>query len=148
MDWASLNDQADIAALMQLADDFHDACLRECHVWTGAYVDASGGYLVQPEDWDVSARVFLQCRTVPAVELRFRKVINLHVAAVPPLHGHEIAAVTFLVRDGRFYWADVDGWNPGEAPSPLEFTWLVAHEAAWRIRGNWLGPELRYGSGD
>lgn len=148
MNWASLNNQTDIEALMQLAENFHDACLRECHVWTGAYMDASGSYLIEPEDWDVSAKVLLQCRTVPAVELLFRKVTNLHVGAVPPLHSHEIAATTFLLRDGKFYWADVEGWNPAETPCPMEFTWLVAHEAAWRLRDDWLGPSLRYGSGD
>lgn len=148
MDWTRLTGDDDLARFLELVSDFHDSCLREIHIWGGAYVAAEDLGMFQPLGWDVSATVVVQRqdRSLPVVELWFGQVVGLGVSPVPPGYSHEITLATLVIRDGTFYWGTAGGWDPSHDPRPADFTWVAAYELRWRARPDWLGSALRYGS--
>jgi hypothetical protein len=140
--WQLLRNPTDIAQLMQLFGNFHDACIREIHIGTGHYVAED---LRMTVDWKTTVHVLVQrqFRRPSAIELRFEEVVGLRYSAPQPDCENIIFNAAFFIRDDTFYWADSSQWTPESAES-AEDTWVAARKVSWREASDWLGPSLRY----
>lgn len=145
MSWTVVANRSDVDALLTAFGSFHDACLRECHVWTGHWVGDDLAMAINTE-WDTRAMLLVQrqARPVSAVELFFEEVRHFHLAPSPPNYASEIFSALLLIRDDGIYWADRDDWSPDE-PYAVDCTWIHAGKLRWRDAPEWMGRKLRYG---
>lgn len=146
MNWLPLATSQDLEALLTRFGGFHDACLREIHVWTETYVGPDLG-MTCPSHLDTRARVLIQrqFRDPAAIELLFEEVVGLHVIPTGEHHDSIIFSASLIRRGPVTYWADVADWEP-DAENRDGATWIGAHRVSWRDASSWLGPDLRYGT--
>ena len=144
MDWKEIKTQADADALMEAFGDFHDACLKEAHLWTDHWVSSD---LSMACNGDLDNRVRLliqrQFQKPSAIELLFEEVTRFNLVPTPENYDSIIFAATLLVQDGTMYWSSDGGWRPDKLNRD-ESTWLSAKRLRWR-EVPWMGEELRYG---
>ena len=149
MTWTQLRSAADVEKFLDHVGEFHDACIKELHLWTEAYVNDDLAMNAAPGHLDMRARLLVQRQFhgPSGVELLFEEVTGLHVAPAGPDDDRVISMATMRVIDGVFYWADGGGWDPG-APNRDTLTWIGGHKLSWRDASSWMGPALRYGPAD
>ena len=145
MMWTEIHSQADLEGLMHTFGDFHDACLREMHLWAESYVgnDLS---MSCPGHLDNHLRLLIQRQSSDpsAIELLFDEVRRINVVPSPDNYDSIIFDATLLLQAGVFYWADVGRWLPDQEDS-MNATWIAANKLKWRNASEWMGEELRYG---
>ena len=146
MSWKSVTDITEIDALRIAFGDFHDACLRECHIWTEHWVSKDLSMAIST-DWDTHARLLIQRQGLPisAVELCFEEVRHFHLAPSPRDYASDIFSGLLVVRDDGIRWADHSDWLPDD-PYAVDCTWIHAGKLRWRDASGWMGQQLRYGS--
>jgi hypothetical protein len=147
MVWQEIKTPADADRLIHVFGRFHDSCIREAHLWTAHYVNASLSMTCAPSP-DTSIRMLVQrqCENPSAIELYFELVIRFNLAASPENCDSIITGATLLVQDGHILWSTTGDWNL-EMPNRDDFTWVSARKLRWR-EVDWLGQELRYGPGE
>jgi hypothetical protein len=145
--WYQIRTQADADALLDRFGHFHDACLRELHLWTGHWVSLDLS-MSCPGDLDVKIRALIQRQfTKPsAIEFYFEEVTRFNLVPTPQNYDSIIFSATLLVRDGQVFWSPEENWSP-EMPNPTGDTYIAARRASWRDASDWLGSTLRYGPG-
>ncbi len=145
MIWVEVTNQADLDMLMDTFGAFHDACIKEFHLWTESYVgnDLS---MSCPSHLDNHVRLLIQrqFRDPSAIELLFDQVRHINVAPSPDNYDSIIFDATLLLQDSVFYWANVGRWLPDQEDS-MNTTWIAANKLKWRDASEWMGEELRYG---
>jgi hypothetical protein len=144
MDWAEIATQADADALMRTFGDFHDACIREAHLWTDHWVSTDLA-MACSERLDNRIRFLIQRQNAapPAVELLFEEVTRFNLVPSPEGYFSIIFEATLLVENGQIFWSPESNWRP-DMPDRDETTWISARRLRWR-GVEWLGPDLRYG---
>ena len=132
---------------MDIFGGFHDACIREAHLWTGHWV-APDLSMSCPGDLDTNLRVLVQRQFAnpSAIELLFEQVTRFNVVPTPENYDSIIYAATILVRDDSVFWSPDEQWSPTMLNRD-DHTWVSARQARWREVA-WLGPDLRYGPAD
>ena len=140
--WRELMTSDDVAELMRLFGNFHDGCVRELHVATGHFVSRD---LSMTVDWRTTVHMLVQrqVRELSAIELRFDEVIALRVTPPAPDYASIIYRAAFFLREGIYYWAESDEWEPDGAERD-DLTWIAARRVAWRDANEWMGPTVRY----
>lgn len=144
VEWNHVNSQADADALMELFGRFHDACVREAHLWTDHWVSTDLS-MSCPGHLDNHIRFLVQRQfTNPAaIELLFEEVTRFNLAPTPDNYDTIILKATLLVRGDMVFWSTQPDWSPDSATRD-ESTWISAKRLAWR-EVDWLGEELHYG---
>jgi hypothetical protein len=123
---------------------FHDACLKEAHLWTDhcvsprLYMSVTGSL-----DNRIRLLVQRQFENPSAIELLFEEVTRFNLVPSPENYDSIIRFATLLVRDGLIYWSPVGDWEPNEQ-GRNESTWISARKLRWRAVP-WLGKKLYYG---
>lgn len=158
MKWHVITGEADLDALREHFSGFHDACLREVHVWRDIFVDEEG-IMHNAAQAGTHARLLFQRQDLDgpqAIELWFDEVRHVQVVQIPFDDDQFMSAAT-LIREGDvYYWADAPDWTPNAAVplareagagyaqgSPM---WVGARQLRWRDVPDWLGNTLRYGA--
>jgi hypothetical protein len=144
MDWNEIKTQAEADALMDLFGDFHDACVREAHLWTDHWVSRDLR-MSCPADLDNRIRFLVQrqFKNPAAIELLFEEVTRFNLVPTPENYDTIIFEATLLIRDGVAYWSPKGDWSP-DTPYRNDSTWISAKHLRWR-EVDWLGNELHYG---
>jgi hypothetical protein len=164
MEWRLVRDQADLDEISRAFRGFHDACLRELHLWQDLFVDEDGG-MHHPWDSKLHVRLLIQRQRLSwepdrpsAIELWFDDATHLHVADTPVDYEGWINAGTLLKQRDIYYWAAAGGWTPddvqpanwnissGLAVGPV--TWVAGRTLRWRDASPWMGSTPRYGAAD
>lgn len=145
-EWTAIVSQADIERLLDVFGGFHDACLREVHIWADTYV-MPDLRMHCPGDLDTRARILFQrqFRDPSAIELLFEQVVAFHLQPSPPNYDSIIYDAAMLLVDGVYYWAESDDWSPN-SQSRDSSTWIAAKTVSWRDASDWMGDELRFGT--
>ncbi|WP_282020939.1 hypothetical protein [Planomicrobium okeanokoites] len=145
MDWNKISNQTDIEILMENFGGFHDSCLKELYLWTNTFVDEDFSMSISLGlDTCVRALFQRQVSDPSAIELVFKGVTQFHMT--PSARGQDsiIFGAKLLVKDGLFYWAGDEEWQPDHSfLSPV--SWISARELHWRDASSWMGEEQRYG---
>jgi hypothetical protein len=147
MDWKDIESQADADALMEVFGGFHDACVREAHLWTDHWVSPELS-MSCPAHLDNKIRFLIQrqFRDPSAIELFFEQVTRFNLVPSPENYDSIIFAATLLVQNGSVFWSPEGDWKPVK-PARDEATWVSARKLRWR-EVDWLGEKLRYGPSD
>jgi hypothetical protein len=145
MSWTKIETKDDIDQLLHAFGRFHDACLREAHIWTEHHVDEDMS-MACPGNLDTHIRLLFQrqWRSPSAIELLFHQVVRFNLVPSPEGSDSIIFDATLLLQDGIFYWAEWRDWTPGSADRNA-ITWVAAKELLWRDASEWMGRQLRYG---
>ncbi len=145
MTWVEVTNQADLDGLMNTFGAFHDACIKEMHLWTESYVD-SDLFMSCPPHLDTHVRLLIQRQfeDPSAIELLFDEVRRINVVPSPDNYDSIIFDATLLFTEDVFYWADAGRWLPDQEDS-MNTTWIAANKLKWRDASEWMGEELRYG---
>lgn len=143
--WQSIETDADVERLLSAFGGFHDACLREAHIWSETYVNEDLS-MACPSHLDTHVRLLFQrqWRNPTAIELLFDEVISFHLAPAPENYSNEIGDAALFILDNVIYWADDWQWRPG-CDWQDESTWIAAQRLRWRDASTWMGEQLRYG---
>jgi chorismate mutase len=146
--WSVVRSEADVEALLDSFGGFHDACVREAHLWTDHWVAADLS-MSCPGNLDTRIRILVhrQFRNPAAIELLFEEVTRFNLVPTPENYDSIIFSATLLLRDGQIYWSPEENWSP-ESPNRDRSTWLSSRKLRWRDASEWLGKALHYGSGD
>ncbi|MBW3622264.1 MAG: hypothetical protein KY468_02515 [Armatimonadetes bacterium] len=139
MDWTEIVNYEGIEVLMSAFGGFHDACIREAHLWTGHYVDDDMSMTVEP--W-VCARMLLQrqWRNPSAIELLFIGVHDFRMSPPPHNFDASIDEANLVLENGFFCWED-DCYYPERESST---THITSKRLFWREADEWMGNTLRY----
>lgn len=146
-EWQRVETEADVERLLATFGEFHDACLREVHLWTETFV-REDLTLVLHSHLDTHLRVLFQrqWRNPSAIELWFDQVVDFHLTPSAENLDKSIVDAALLVRDGIIYWADSYDWRPDHEDRDA-LTWFAARQLRWRDASPWMGELLRYGPG-
>jgi len=147
MNWKEIRTQADADVLMTTFGGFHDACVREAHLWTDHWVSADlsmscPGYL----DNRIRLLIQRQFANPSAIEMLFEEVTRFNLVPSPENYDSIIFDATLLVHDGSVFWSPDGNWRP-EDPDRDTPTWISARRCRWRAV-DWMGESLRYGLKD
>ncbi|MGE7925445.1 hypothetical protein ACQKND_19985 [Viridibacillus arvi] len=144
MDWQTLSTDADIRTYMNKLGYFHDSCLKEAHVITKSFVGEDYGMAIDPT---TSAHLFFQRQAGPisAIEIIFEEVVHFCISPLPADYTAEILDSTFIKKNGIFYWANCEGFNPNNIILKEGLTWISARSVKWRDRSNMMGGQLVFG---
>ncbi|CAM4492505.1 hypothetical protein [Paenibacillus tarimensis] len=146
INWTSLDNQEDLNKLLDAFGWFHDACIREMHMWTDHYVNPNLSMSI-PVGLDHKVRLLLQrqARSLPAIELFFEQVTQVYIKPSPENYDSIIYESTFIHKNGLFYWADDRNWSPGGNDLYGTVNWISSRKVSWRDASDWIGHTLRYG---
>ena len=147
MTWKEITTQADADALMELFGGFHDACLREAHLWTDHWVSTDLS-MSCPGKLDNRIRFLIQrqFKAPSAIELLFEEVTRFNLVPSPENYDSIIFAASLLVHNGVIFWSPEGNWKP-DGPRRDESTWVSAKQLRWR-EVPWLGQKLHYGANE
>ena len=148
MDWHSVASEEDVARLDGLFGGFHDACLREIHVWTDHYVtnelkmNVVGGL-------DTSVRLLFQrqVRNPAAIELQFHELTRLGLTPTGENYDSIILGAQLSVIGQGHFMLHIDMRAPSSINDLKSELVVAGRKLAWR-EVEWMGSELRYGSVD
>ncbi len=145
MNWREVSNQANLDELTDIFGEFHDACLKEMHLWTDTWVEPNLSMSVGT-GWSYHARLLFQrqWKDPSAIEIIFDEIRSVHIALSPPNYDDIIFSATLLLKDGVFFWAEAGNWQPDD-PNCNDITWIAASQMKWRDVSGWMGEDLRYG---
>ena len=146
--WFEIKTSHDIRALEKAFGGFHDACLREIHLWTEHSVDDKLSMSVSG-DLDNHARVFFQRQFAnpSAIEIEFHELCRLNIWPTRDNYDSviESANISFSSGGDIQFLVDMTCESPIES-LPAE-TRIIAKQVRWRPV-EWTGPKLRYRNDD
>jgi len=147
--WRDLQNQNDLDILMNAFGWFHDSCIKELFMWTEHYVNEDLSMSLSA-DRDHKVRILIQRQyTNPAaIELMFEEVTQLFIVPSPEKYDSIILEATFLQKDGLFFWADDQNWDPDGQNKFATVNWISSKKVKWRDASDWIGKTLRYGPND
>jgi hypothetical protein len=144
VEWKEIKTQADADALMNIFGGFHDACLREAHLWTGHWVSSELS-MSCPGNLDNRLRLHVQrqFKNPSAIELLFEELTRFNLVPTPENYDAIIYEATLLIRPEMIFWTPDHNWSPEDTDRD-ECTWVSAKKLRWRTV-DWLGDNLHYG---
>ena len=152
--WRSLTSERDAALLLEDFGAFHDSCLKEALVSTGAYVTPTLS-MACPSTLHTEVRLLFQRQESPlsALELLFAQVTAFSVAPAPEGCDPIISNATLSLSGGIFTLAAYLIGSPlqlipGQQPSPRSGeagVFVSGRELSWREVSGRLGPNALYG---
>lgn len=147
MGWNHVRSQANADALLDAFGHFHDACVREAHLFGRHWVNENLS-MACPANLDQSIRLLVQrqCSAPSAIELLFDELTRFNLVPAKEDFIGLILQATLLVRGDQILWAPYGSWTPESADAEND-TWISARRLRWRIV-DWMGEELRYGPRD
>ena len=143
MTWKTVATPADAKALLDLFGGFHDACIREIHLWTDHCV---GKDLAMSCSGDTRIRMLVQrqFKNPSAIEMYFDKVTRFNCVPNEENYDWIIFDAALLIHNGVVYWADNNNFSPDKPHNDI-YTWISAKKLHWRDASDWLGEDLHYG---
>lgn len=144
MRWKDIKTQSEADALLSIFGYFHDACIRELHMWTEHWVSENLSMACNG-DLDTKIRILIQRQfeNPSSIELLFEEVERFNLVPSPENYDSIIYEAVLLVKEDGIYWSPEDDWSL-ESSDRDECTWLKARQLKWR-EVNWLGEQLHYG---
>src|SRR3989442_14907300 len=128
MSWREIRSQADADALMEAFGGFHDACLRELHLWTDHYVEPDLS-MSCPGHLDTRARVLIQrqFRDPSAIELFFDEITRFNLVATPENYDSIIFTASLVVLEREIFWSPEEDWAP-DLPNRDRYSYIAARQ--------------------
>lgn len=143
MSWNEMKTKEELDQLLQVFGGFHDSCLKEMYMWTGAYVSEELS-MAMSSGTNVRMLFQRQYENPSAIELLFEGVVKINITPSPENYDSIILGASLVQQDGVFYWADDSGWTP-DTTFPYEVSWISAKCVKWRDVSSWMGEKMRYG---
>jgi hypothetical protein len=145
--WHVLSSRSDVDDLLTQFDYFHDACVRELHLWTETFVDTELR-MSCPGHLDTHIRILFQKQSVApsAIEMQFDEVVQFNFQ--PSLENYDsiIFSAGIFIEDGIYYWVEGGGKDLKTALAG-KITWIAGKKLKWRDSSSLMGDKLRYCSG-
>ncbi|CAM5190074.1 hypothetical protein [Alishewanella longhuensis] len=145
MTWIEIKNEEEAKALMQKFGYFHDACIKEAHLWTEHRVNedlsmSCSGAL----DTSIKFVVQRQFRNPSCIEMLFEQVTRINIVPSSENYDQIIYEALIGIEDGEFFWS-VDSSETPKDRDPREDTWITSKILKWRVADEMLGSELSYG---
>lgn len=145
MTWIEIKNEEEAKNLMKTFGFFHDACIKEAHLWTEHRVNedlsmSCSGAL----DTSIKFVVQRQFRNPSCIEILFEQVTHINIVPSPENYDQIIYEALIGIEDGDFFWSV----NSSETPTgldPREDTWIKSKILKWRVADEMLGAVLSYG---
>lgn len=146
MTWIEIKSEEEATNLLKKFGYFHDACIKEAHLWTQHRVNENLSMSCSGElDTSIKFVVQRQFRNPSCIELLFEKVTRINIVPSPENYDQIIYEALIGVEDGEFFWSVDSRKNPKNLDSNQD-TWIKSKILKWRVADEMLGSELSYGS--
>ena len=146
MDWKSISNEEESKELLRLFGEFHDACIKEAHMWTGHSIDESLSMtVVGGLDTSIKFVVQRQFRNPSCIELLFEEVTRINFVPSPENYDSIIYECNLGYENEQFYWVIDTSQEPSDL-NANEDSWVRSKKLSWRIADDLLGSELHYGN--
>ena len=142
-EWHEIQNNTDINKLLEGFRGFHDACIKELHHISGAYIQDN--LSMNPENYNGKVSIIFQSQIneIGTLELEFSEGVQININTSNQ-QGYGLLLDAFIgYIDGVIYWADYDGWTP-QLSNKNDSTWFAAKNARWRILEDCLGTDSIY----
>lgn len=145
MTWIEIKSEEEANNLLKEFGYFHDACIKEAHLWTQHRVNknlsmsCSGGL-----DTSIKFVVQRQFSNPSCIEMLFEKVTRINIVPSPENYDQIIYEALIGIEDGEFFWS-VDSSERPKDLNPSRDTWIKSKILKWRVADEMLGTELSYG---
>lgn len=145
MTWIEIKSEEEAKALLKKFGCFHDACIKEAHLWTQHRVNENLSMSCSGElDTSIKFVVQRQFRNPSCIELLFEKVTRINIVPSPENYDQIIYEALIGIEDGEFFWC-VDSSETPKGLDSNKDTWIKSKILKWRVADEMLGPELSYG---
>ena len=145
MSWQVISTDEEAKALLKLFGGFHDACIKEAHLWTGHSVNSKLSMAVTGDlDTSIKFVVHRQFASPSCIELLFEKVTRINIVPSPENYDSIIYESNLVKENDEYYWVIDTMQTLGELES-TEDSWVVSKALSWRVADELLGEKLSYG---
>lgn len=146
MTWNGIKSEDEASELMKTFGYFHDACIKEAHLWTQHRVNKNLSMSCSGElDTSMKFVVQRQFKNPTCIEILFEEVTRINIVPSPENYDQIIYEALIGMEDGEFFWS-VDSNDKPKDLDPSEDTWVKSKILKWRVADDKLGSELSYGS--
>jgi len=147
MNWNTVSNDKEAKELLRLFGGFHDACIKEAHLWTGHRVDSSLSMSCTGEmDTSMKFLVQRQFENPSCIELLFEGITRFNFVPSPEGANSVIYESNLGENEGLFFWV-VDTDQTLDVMNAIEDSWVTSQKLSWRAADDLLGRDLQYGSG-
>ncbi|MCU7804983.1 MAG: hypothetical protein KZQ96_17480 [Candidatus Thiodiazotropha sp. (ex Lucinoma borealis)] len=146
MAWRKITNEIDADELMDIFGGFHDACIREAHLYTEHYVNNDLS-MNCPGNLDTSIRFVVQrqFKDPACIELLFEGVTRFNLVPTSDNYDSVIYEARIGIEKEEVYWS-VDTNKPPSNCKANRDTWVSAKTLKWRPNDQYLGRELHFGN--
>ena len=146
MTWKDITSVNDANELVDLFGGFHDACIREAHLFTDHYINGDLS-MNCPGNLDTSIRFVVQrqFRNTACIELLFGGVTRCNLVPTPDNYDSIIYEAKIGIENGEIYWV-LDTDRPPSKCKANRDTWVSSKTLKWRPNDEFLGKELHFGN--
>ncbi len=146
MNWKNVTTEESAKELMNVFGGFHDACIREAHLFSQHFVnDELTMNCTGDLDTSVQIVVHRQFRNPACIELLFEGVTRLNFVPSPDNYDSVIYEAKVGLENGEIYWS-IDIVKPPSQCKANYDTWICSKSLKWRARDEYLGAELHFGN--
>lgn len=129
--WNSVNNNNDLAVLMETLGDFHDSCVKEMRYISGAYVNADLSMYAVNDKRILKVIIQRQYENPSAIEMEFKGLKYLKLRPNDENYTCEILDATMMLKDDCVIWCDCGGLSEADIES-YEGTVICASELRWK----------------
>ena len=145
MSWQIISTEQEAKELLKLFGGFHDACIKEAHLWTGHSVDNKLAMAVKSNlDTSIKFVVHRQFSNPSCIELLFENVTRINLVPSPENYDSVIYESNLGKENNEYYWV-IDTMQALGDMKPTEDSWVVSKSLSWRVADELLGEKLSYG---
>jgi len=145
MTWKSILNEEESKKLLQRFGGFHDACIREAHMWSGHSIDDDLAMTVSSSlDTSIKFVIQRQFRDPSCIELLFEEVTRINIVPSPENYDSIIYGSNLGKENDEFFWVVDTTQNPSQLKS-TEDSWVTSKKLSWRVADELLGKKLNYG---
>ncbi len=141
--WNSVNNNNDLAVLMETLGDFHDSCVKEMRYISGAYVNADLSMFAVNDKRILKVIIQRQYENPSAIEMEFSGLNYLKLFPNDENYTCEILDSTLILKDDCVIWCDCGGLTEAGI-NDYDGTVICASKLRWRTADEFIGSKEVY----
>lgn len=141
--WNSVNNNNDLAVLMETLGDFHDSCVKEMRYISGAYVNADLSMFAVNDKRILKVIIQRQYENPSAIEMEFKGLKYLKLRPNDENYTCEILDATMMLKDDCVIWCDCGGLTEAGI-NDYDGTVICASKLRWRTADEFIGTKEVY----